>query len=94
MQTISYIPSRDEILLRLSPLRNKKFKKVGNFTLWYDEQNNICGIGIESYSKEIENLRKNSNIIKLGGIWKGIKITDKDIRKARRELVKKLERKW
>lgn len=33
-------------------------------------------------------------IIRLGGIWKGVKITDGDIKEAREELLKKLEEKW
>ena len=28
------------------------------------------------------------------GLWKGIKITDKDIRETRQELTEKLEKKW
>jgi len=31
---------------------------------------------------------------RLGGIWKGAKITEKDIKEAREELLKKLENQW
>lgn len=33
-------------------------------------------------------------VIRLGGIWKGVKITGGDIKEAREELLKKLEEKW
>ena len=32
-------------------------------------------------------------VIRLGGIWKGIKITDGDIKEVREDLLKKLEEK-
>jgi hypothetical protein len=32
--------------------------------------------------------------VKLGGIWKGITITDKDIKESRKELLGKLEEDW
>ena len=94
MNTVTYIPSKDELLLKFCPLKGKKFKKSGNFILWYDKQGNICGIKIESYSKEFQEFRKDLNIIKLGSIWKGMKITDKDIKQIRRELINKFEKKW
>lgn len=31
---------------------------------------------------------------KMGGVWRGVKISDKDIKKARHELLSKLEEKW
>jgi hypothetical protein len=37
---------------------------------------------------------KDSRTIRLGGIWKGVKITDEDVRETREELLKKLEEKW
>ncbi len=37
---------------------------------------------------------KAKNVIKLGGIWKGVKITDEDIKKARNSMLKELEKKF
>ncbi len=94
MNTVTYIPSKDELLLKFCPLKGKKSKKSGNFILWYDKQGNICGIEIESYQKELKELTINFNVIKLDGIWEGIKITDKDIKQIRKELISKFEKKW
>lgn len=94
MNTITYIPSKDDLLLKFCPLKGKKSKKSGNFVLWHDKQGNICGIKIESYSKELQEFSKDLNIIKLGGIWEDIKITAKDIKQTRQELIKKIEKKW
>jgi len=43
---------------------------------------------------EVEKMRKGLHGVELGGIWKGIEITDKDIKEVREELLKKLEEKW
>ena len=40
---------------------------------------------------EIFVLQEKSNVISLGGIWKGIKITEEDIKEAREELLRRLE---
>jgi len=46
------------------------------------------------FMEELEEFKKNLNTIRLGGIWKGIKITEEDIKEIRRDLLKKLEEKW
>jgi len=37
---------------------------------------------------------KHKDTIRLGGIWKNIKITDEDIKENREDLLKKIEEKW
>jgi hypothetical protein len=37
---------------------------------------------------------KHKDAIRLGGIWKNIKITDEDIKENREDLLKKIEDKW
>lgn len=39
-------------------------------------------------------LRRNLNVMQLGGLLKGVTITDEDIREARKDLLKTLEEKW
>lgn len=94
MRTVSYIPSRDEMLLEFLPVRKKHARKIGRFRLWSDKDGNIRAIAIMSFTEELEEFKKNRNRVKLGGIWKGVKITEQDIKEARHDLLRKLEEKW
>lgn len=89
-----YIPLKDELILKIHPIKGRANKKSGPFKLWWDEEGNIRAIAITKYTEELEEFRKNLNIIQLDGIWKTVKITDEDIRKARGELLRRLEEKW
>lgn len=94
MKTISYIPSTDEILLKFRPVKGKPTKELGRFRLWWDKEGNIYAMAITSFTEELEEFKKNLNTVQLGGIWKGVRITDEDIKETRQELLKKLEEKW
>lgn len=94
MKKISYIPSNDELVLEFRPLRKKPSKELGRFKLWWDNEGFIYGIRITSFMEELEEFKKNLNTIRLGGIWRGIKITEADIKEIRDDLLKKLEEKW
>ncbi|MCR4321762.1 MAG: hypothetical protein NUV74_15665 [Candidatus Brocadiaceae bacterium] len=89
MKTISYLPSKDELLLKLRSTKGKTARKYGRFKLWWDEDGNICALDIIQFMDELEEF----NTIQLGGIWKGIRISSEDIKEARQELLKKLEEK-
>lgn len=91
--TISYIPSKDEMLLKFGPVKGKPTKELDRFKLWWDNEGNICAIAIKSYTEELEEFRKNLNTIQLGGIWKDVRITEEDIQEAREDLLRKLEEK-
>lgn len=92
--TISYNPSKDELLVKFRPAKRKPSKVVGQFKLWWDDEGNICAIDITPYTEALEDFRRNLNTARLGGLWKDIKITDEEIKEAREELLKKLEEKW
>lgn len=94
MKTISYIPSKDELLVKFRSVRSSQAKKLGRFTLWWDDEGTICAIDIMPFTEELEEFKKSLNTIRLGGIWKGVKITDKEIKKTREELLQKLEDQW
>jgi hypothetical protein len=89
-----YIPSKDELVLIIHPIKGKANKKVGPFNLWWDDEGNIRAIAITNYTKELNEFRKSLNLIQLGGIWKGVKITEEDIREAREALLEKVAEKW
>ena len=94
MTPILYTPSRDEILLELHPHASKPTKKVGPFKLWWDKEGYINAIAIGQYRDQLIEFRKKLRTVQLGGIWKGEKITEEDIRETREDLLKRLEGKW
>jgi hypothetical protein len=89
MKSISYLPSKDKLLLKFRAVRSKPTKEFGRFKLWWDNKGNIYAIAIIPYMEELEEFKKNLDTIQLGGIWKGVKITDEDIKEARKTLLKK-----
>lgn len=91
---IEYIPLKDQILLKFSPVKSKPSIEKGRFKLWWDKKGDICQLAITSPKEVLEEFDKNLHTVKLGGIWKGIEITEEDIREARGDLLKKLEEKW
>lgn len=92
--TLAYDPSKDELRLKIRSVKGRPNKKVNHFKLWWDAGGNICAINIANYTEVLKEFSKNLGLIQLGGIWKGIKVTEEDIREARHELLSKLEEKW
>ena len=90
---VVYIPSKDELVLEIYPRKGRPNKKLNHFKLWWDD-GTIRAIAITSFMEEWEEFKKNLNMIQLGGIWKGVRITGEDIRETRRILLKELEEKW
>ena len=89
-----YNPSKDELLLKINPLKGKPNKESGPLKIWWDHEGNICAVAIAKYTEELEEFNKCLNVVQLSGIWRGIKITDSDISKVREELLRKIEEKW
>lgn len=88
---ISYYPPRDELVLRFRRTKRKPTKQLGRFMLWCDKQDNICAIAIKPFTEELREFEEKLGWIQLGGIWKGVKISEQDIREARHELLERLE---
>jgi hypothetical protein len=91
---ISYIPSRDELILMIYPFGGRPSKKAGPLKLWWDTKGKICAVSIANYTAQLEELKKNLSTVQLGGIWKGVKISNKDIKEGRKTLLEKIEEKW
>jgi hypothetical protein len=91
---LSYLPSKDEMILKIGFVQSKPNVVKGSLKIWSDEKHLIAGISITEYTKILEEFRKNLHVVKLGGLWQGVKITDADIRKARRLLLTQLEEQW
>jgi len=88
MNTILYLPSKDEVIVRFRSVKGKPRKELGRFKLWRDDEGNICALDGEPFTEELEEFRKNLNTIHLGGIWKGVEITEEDIESVRKEMWK------
>jgi hypothetical protein len=41
-----------------------------------------------------EEKKRKTSTVQIGGIWKGVKIYRKDIKKVRKTLLQKIEEKW
>lgn len=91
---VTYIPSRDDLVLEFRPLKRRPTKELGRFNLWWDDEGRIDGIDITPFMEELEEFMKNLNTLRLDGIWKGIEITEEDIKETREELLDKLGEKW
>lgn len=94
MKNISYIPSKDELLAKFGPIKGRPTKEFGPFRFWWDDRGNIRAVGIMPYTPALQEFRKNLKTVRLSGVWKGVKITEEDIKEARDDLLKKLEENW
>ena len=94
MKTISYLPSRDQLSLRLGSLRGTARREFGRYTLWLDKDGAISALDIRNASEELEEFTARLGTIRLGGIWKGVRISDEDIKEVRRELLGQIEERW
>ena len=81
---IQYMPSKDKLTLQIHPIKGRANRKLGPYELWWDEEGNICALAITKYTEELEEFQRNLKVIQLGGIWRGVKITDEDIKEARK----------
>ena len=94
MKAITYIPFKDELVLKFRPLKGKPTLSFERYKLWFNKEGSIDGINIIQFTEELKEFKKNVNTIQLESIWKNVDITDKDIKETREELLKILERKW
>lgn len=94
MKVILYLPLQDKLVLMFRSVKGKPTKEFGRFQLWGDRKDNICAIAIMPFLEELEEFEKTTNWIQLGGIWKGIDITEEDIKEVRQEWLSELEKEW
>jgi uncharacterized protein YuzE len=92
--TISYDPSADVLKIELGSLSGKPSKVIEDIKLWWNDKGQICGITIADFMEKRRSLKACRNAIRLGGIWKDVRIAEQDIRDIRKSLLKNLEEKW
>jgi hypothetical protein len=88
---ITYTPSRDEMLLRLRATDFGPSLRGRGFRIWLDQRGNLCSFALTSFEQRLTEFRKTLHSTRLGGIWRDLRLTEKDIREARAELLQKLE---
>lgn len=91
---IQYRPSEDELVFLNRPVTGGPNKEVDHLKIWWDDEGTICAVVIKGYFDMREEFQKSLHVIQLGGIWKGIIITDEDIKESRKELLRILEENW
>jgi hypothetical protein len=94
MSTISYDPAEDVLRLEFAPAKGEPDIRSGAIEIWSTSEGNIYALAILQYTKQSEEFRKKLKTAKLGGIWKGTRITSADIQATRDELLKTIEEKW
>jgi hypothetical protein len=94
MNTITYDPNKDSLILQFLQIEDEPSEMTGPFRLWVDDEGSIQALAITNYTEVSKEFRKNLETAQLQGIWKGVKITDRDIRDARQDLLGSLEEKW
>ena len=94
MNSITYYPSKDELLFKRHPVKGKPNLRKGRFSFWWDSEGGIQAVDIRGFTEEQRELARARNVVRLKGLWKGLTFTEEDIREARRELLRKLEEKW
>jgi hypothetical protein len=91
---IEYNSKKNVVRIELRPPKPESTIKREPFELGQDEEGEICQLAITSSTEVLEEFKKSLKSVRLGGIWKGIEITEEDIREVREDLLKKLEEKW
>jgi len=94
MNTISYHPNENSLILTFVQVENEPSEKAGPFKLWLDDEGGIQALAITEYTEVWKEFRDHLGTAQLEDVWKGVKITDKDIHEARQELLKSLEEEW
>lgn len=94
MNTITYDPKEDSLILQFIQVADEPSEKAGPFRLWLDENGAIQALAITDYTEIWREFRNTLRTAQLQDIWKGVNITDEDIRAARQELLRSLEEKW
>lgn len=92
--SITYEPVEDVLRLEFAPAKGKPDLAAGAIEIWSNSEGNIYALAILQYTKQSEEFKKKLKTAKLGGIWKGVRITDEDIQATRDELLKRIEEKW
>ncbi|OGF58612.1 MAG: hypothetical protein A2Y62_16700 [Candidatus Fischerbacteria bacterium RBG_13_37_8] len=92
--SISYNPKADDLVYKTRENNQKPNIKASNFIIWFDKELSLYAIKISNFNEELKEFKRNLNIVRLGGIWQGIEITDKDIEDARQDLLKIIEGRW
>ena len=94
MTAISYQPQKDRMVVQIQPEPRPHCTNVGHFQICSDNFGKVKSLTIDSFMEELRAFKKGLHTVKLGGIWKGLKITESDIDEVRKELLNGLDERW
>lgn len=92
---MTYLPRLDKGVLQISNLSGKKKHVIGgNLEVTYNNEGQILKVAIENYSEQLKQFLQARGVVRLDGIWKGVNITEDDVKNAREELLNDMDREW
>lgn len=94
MKTITYRPSRDELVAGTCRSNRGRTRDYGPFTLCWDRNCTIRGIAVRQATRQLQEFQKDIRVVMLGGVMRHVRISEDDIRESRRELLGHIEAGW
>jgi hypothetical protein len=94
MKSVSYSPTRDQLTLRLGPLRDGRKITLGRHSLHLDARGNLVALEIRDFTQELREFERALRTARLGGLWKGVRVDERDLREAREALLRGRRARW
>jgi hypothetical protein len=94
MSSVTYLPEQDELQAEFGKGKRMAAFNLDGLHLMADEDGGICSIRISSFTEALKEFRKDRKAVRLGGLWRGAKFGDREIKASRRELTRKLVDQW
>gem|GEM_PF-1808884 len=94
MKSVTYAPSRDELVVGSRRSNGGASADVGPFRLYWDNRLVIRGLHVRNARRQLEDFRRALRVVPLGGILCGVEVSDDDIRQSRQELLAQVEKDW
>jgi hypothetical protein len=94
MKAIKYNPEKDTMIVRLRSNKNPHCVTIGGFQICSTDSGEVDSLTISSFMKELAEFKKNLHTVRLGGIWKGLEITESEINEIRKEMTDEFDKRW
>ncbi len=94
MKSVTYNPSRDELIVGSCRANDVYSLVAGRFRIYWDKNLIIRGLAIRDAERQLKEFREALRVVPLGGLLCGVEVTADDIRECRQELLKQVEQDW
>jgi hypothetical protein len=92
--TVAYEPQTDVLTAEIFAHGGEADFRAGCFSVWWTSDGTIAAVHVHGYLEQVGRLRRARPVVRLGGIAPGVRVSEKDIREMREELLSALERRW